>query len=91
MDKYSQNDNANFQKSTPITVRQVDESIFGILFLLIIIPKIYLNWKNISGLPLPKLTYELVGLLWESIGAWLAIAGLYYVIVRIKNKKNQKK
>lgn len=91
MDKYSQNEDANSQKSTPITVKQIDESIFGILFLLIIIPKIYLNWQNISGLPLPKLGYELVGLLWESMWAWLWIAGLYYIFVRIKNQKNSEK
>lgn len=92
MDKYNQNWDANSQKnSTPITVKQLDESIFGILFLLILIPKIYLNWQNISELPLPKLLVEFVGLFWESIGTWLVIAGLYYVIVRIKNQKNSEK
>ncbi len=92
MDKYNQNEEANSQNnSTPITVKQIDESIFGILFLLILIPKIYLNWENISGLPLPRLLVEFAGLFWESIWVWLVTAGLYYLIVRIKNQKNSEK
>lgn len=86
MEKYTHSQ----KNSTPITISQIDESIFGILFFLLLIPKIYINWIYISELSLRNQTLEVVWLIWESTGAWLMIAGLYYLIVRIKNKNNSK-